>query len=359
MKRISTILCVIVGLSHGVAWGAECNADSGNAHWASLTKTSNAFGNILLEAQGRELTVSEQLQAEKWLKETLASAQQIDQVFGLSGANSASALVESFTFQNTTAGAWIADSEKLFGFGFDEARRRSGLPDELYLDGGSIPVELDTQAYSEQCAAVMACGAEKVNACRVYVDDWVSAVNAYKDAVFNGKSKIIYGLAVAYGNAWDTYFDEARSQTFLDRMVTARFNRDALKSNEFVLPPKYQYFFLHPSVLMEYVDKAADGNQFEAALAVEWFGINSWQSCFGSDFACGASLVSTYSDRAGVDDVGHGLMLHIDNSYSFGATTRDGDVGYFVTVDLLKLFEDKKTEVKAWQDRAQEVLGSQ
>lgn len=133
--------------------------------------------------------------------------------------------------------------------------------------------------------------------------------------------------------------------------------QEELRDDDFANPPKLQYFFLRPWAVMEYVDKADDGSQFKAALSFEWIGINKWDGCF-KNIACGASVVSTYSDRAGVDDFGLGLMFHIDNKYSFGGTVRDGEYGFFVTVDLLKAFYDKSAEAKGWQDKVDQYWPS-
>lgn len=122
--------------------------------------------------------------------------------------------------------------------------------------------------------------------------------------------------------------------------------------HDFQSPPKVQWFALCPAVLIENVSDAADGQQLQESLALEIIGFNYWQeTCF--NLACGASLIVNYSDRAGVEDVGWGAMFHIDNSYSFGITVHDFDdqnVGFFVTADLLKLFQDKKTSFRQYED---------
>ncbi|WP_156168074.1 hypothetical protein [Vibrio coralliirubri] len=361
MKVYKLALVLVMGWSQMVN-GSECQPSSGYEHWNTLNKTSTELGEMLLKAKDRGLTESEQKQVTTWLERLERSAEEVDRTLLLNQENSATHLMTKFQHQTEVTNVW-----PLFGVRFDKARHGSGSPDELYLedtspqDGDVLGFEVDTIANSQRCASEMKCLSPEnnANACRLYLDGWASAVSTYKDPIVQVESKIISGLALAYGKEWDNYFDNARSQTFLDRMVTAGFNRKELTKKEFALPPKLQYFLFHPNALLEYVDDASDGNQFKAALAVEWFGINAWRSCLGANFGCGASIVSTYSDRAGVDDFGHGVMLHINNSYSLGVTTRDGDIGYFVTVDLLKIFEDKKSEAIRWQQTANKLLNNQ
>ena len=68
----------------------------------------------------------------------------------------------------------------------------------------------------------------------------------------------------------------------------------------------------------------------------------------------GIALVTTYSDRATVDSVGHGVMFHIDNDYSVGVTDHGGDTGVFVTIDLLKFIQGKEKRFNAYRSKVKE-----
>lgn len=143
---------------------------------------------------------------------------------------------------------------------------------------------------------------------------------------------------------WSTYIEEARSQTFIDITVTSLLHewKYGKGEHDFQSPPLVQWFALRPNVLIENVSGVVDGDQVKESLALEIIGFNYWkEKCFG--YACGASLIINYTDRKGVEDKGWGLMFHVDNSYSFGVTKHGGETGFFVTVDLLKLFQDKKS----------------
>ena len=156
---------------------------------------------------------------------------------------------------------------------------------------------------------------------------------------------------------WKSFIEESRSQTFVDIAVTSWIYNKVYDNGDdvFKSPPNVQWFSLHLSPIIENVSAAIDGDQFKESLALEVIGFNRWKDgCFG--FACGASFIVNYTDRNGVDDTGWGLMFHVDNSYSFGVTKHGGDTGIFITVDLLKLFQDKKSAFddykKKYMDKA-------
>ncbi len=151
---------------------------------------------------------------------------------------------------------------------------------------------------------------------------------------------------------WTQYIEESRSQTLLDIAFTtfAYEFKYSKQPDVFSSPPRVQWFFMHPSVTIENVSNAIDGDESKEALALEVLGFNYWQdACFG--YACGASLIVNYADRNGIDDRGWGVMFHVENSYSFGVTKHGGETGIFITVDLLKLFQDKKSAFKQYDEK--------
>lgn len=164
--------------------------------------------------------------------------------------------------------------------------------------------------------------------------------------------KLTYDFLTLKDKEWKTYIEEARSQTFVDITVTSwvyewKYGKG---EHDFRSPPKIQWFALRPNVLIENVSAAVDGDQVKESLALEIIGFNYWQdACLG--LACGASLIVNYSDRNGVEDRGWGLMFHVDNSYSFGVTKHSGEIGLFMTVDLLKLFQDTKSSFNNYKEK--------
>ena len=111
-----------------------------------------------------------------------------------------------------------------------------------------------------------------------------------------------------------------------------------------------QWFALHPSVIIENVSEAVDGQELQESLALELIGFNYWKDgCFNT--ACGASLIASYADREGIEGLGWGVMFYADNAYSFGVTKHGNDAGFFINVDLLKLFQDKKKSFQQYKNK--------
>lgn len=144
--------------------------------------------------------------------------------------------------------------------------------------------------------------------------------------------------------AWQRYFEERRSQTILELAINTWSYQDELKKREPIEPPNYQWIVLHPSLVLQQSPDEVDGSQLKEALAVEWFGINFWDL----NVPLGASVVSTYADRAYGKDFTTGLMIHISNDYSIGITHIGGENNLFISVDLLKFFEDKNSNFKKY-----------
>ncbi|MCP4325415.1 MAG: hypothetical protein GY787_26935 [Alteromonadales bacterium] len=178
--------------------------------------------------------------------------------------------------------------------------------------------------------------------CRDVIENYASVANLPTEPIKTIQSGNALKQLKLYSKQWQRYYTDARSQTFIDIALNSYLNRKDYRKGEPVSPPSEQLFALHPSVVFQYVDGAEDGEQFKEALVIEWVGYNNWDA----PLPLGVSLVSLYSDRVTVDDVGHGLMFHIDNNYSIGVTKHDDETGIFITVDLLKLFEEKQSNYK-------------
>ena len=144
---------------------------------------------------------------------------------------------------------------------------------------------------------------------------------------------------------WNVFFYDSKSMypwdiTFTDLVykVFAKENRSTY-TDGFRNPPEWQFFILHPSAAFEYVDAAEDGEQLKPAVYAELIGANRWEKGFLG--LTGLSAIISYSDRKDVSDVGWGGLLTFDNVYSLGVTTRSGDIGVFVSLDLANLFREK------------------
>lgn len=207
---------------------------------------------------------------------------------------------------------------------------RSGLPNGAFDDAVNAKCET-LPDYKVDCFTVLV--------------DLKQAVNAYKIPMVLAQTDEALKKLKFYSSEWEQYFTKARSQTPWELALNSVWYKDEITSPAFVLPPQYQVIMLHPNILLEYIGAADEGNQLKEALAVEWVGINFWNI----KLPLGVSLMSTYSDRAGVSDVGHGVLFHIYNHYSLGITNNDGETGVSVSIDLFKLFESNKERIEKYE----------
>jgi hypothetical protein len=117
-------------------------------------------------------------------------------------------------------------------------------------------------------------------------------------------------------------------------------------------PPTSQLIVMHPDIVVEYMPDAKDGDQFKPAFMVELVGINYWEwekdGSMGGPFfglPVGVSFITTFTDREDQTDWGWGGILHINHIFNLGATFRDGDPGYFISLNLATLFNSSKETV--------------
>jgi hypothetical protein len=140
-------------------------------------------------------------------------------------------------------------------------------------------------------------------------------------------------------------------------VLTTAMAQDHLAQSRLVGPMEKQWFALHPSIVIENVSDAADGDELAEALAIEWIGVNWWDADSSPiKYPFGVSLVSVYSDRVDVEEVGHGLMFHFGNSMSIGITDHDGDTGVAVTVDVLSLMARKKQHWESYKTELESII---
>jgi hypothetical protein len=337
-----------------------CKIDHARKHWAEkLEKNALELGLAIKQAPNGVLSSGQvEYVAHPWVESMQTTAEEVDRTMQTTATPENTqwlvTLLLSSYFTDTANNdirkwAWVVKQNGLTNIEYDW-----GEPDELYIT--STAVAYQTQKNAERCANAMNCTSTGKDSCRLYLQGWTNAANRYINVVVEQTAENIAAQSVKYGKQWQRFFDESRSQTFIERLATAHFYADSLKDTQFSLPPQKQVVLIHPSVLLEYVDAANDGDQFKAALAIEWFGINYWDRCFNSfNIGCGASIMSSYTDRAGINDHGLGIMIHIDNSYSLGTTYRDGDYSFLLSVDLLKAFSDKKSQTDKWLQTVSEV----
>lgn len=178
--------------------------------------------------------------------------------------------------------------------------------------------------------------------CDVLLSDFKGAFNAYRtgyNKAYNNRAKLS-----SIGKRWDEFLEASKSQTFLEVWLTTVLHGTHFKKDHIVGPPGSQVIALHPHLIYDSFSKAPDGSNMEFGMALEVIGINFWDW----DVPFGVSYTQTFVDRVGVSDVGHGVMVHINNHYSFGVSQHGQDNSYYVTIDLLKAFEDKKDKYEQY-----------
>lgn len=162
---------------------------------------------------------------------------------------------------------------------------------------------------------------------------------------------------------WNGYLYDSKPMLPFDLALTDLFERQWSKSDQypegFREPPVRQWFFLHPSVAMEYVSAAEDGQQLKPILIVELIGVNYWDNRRRPinvpvlRMFSGASLIVSYADRAGLKDTGVGALFTFDNVYSIGVTRYDSETGVSISLDLANLYREKyKPKYEAWKRSA-------
>ncbi|MEX0738977.1 MAG: hypothetical protein WD071_06525 [Pseudohongiella sp.] len=169
---------------------------------------------------------------------------------------------------------------------------------------------------------------------------------------------------------WDLYTNDARVQYPWEMLLNGHLYQRDLRQLERETgqdvaladrkPPDSQVILLHPGIGMEYVDEASDGSRFEPAVVMEWIGFNRWEyRGAGTDVRMarplGVSLITTFSDRDGSKNVGHGLALHWKNNMTTGLSWRSGgEVGVFISIGLAERFSTEQgrlDKIKSWFGR--------
>ena len=188
-----------------------------------------------------------------------------------------------------------------------------------------------------QCAALM-----PGKSCADLFRDLAEAFNSYRKPYDQHVAKSNDYLLDKLSQDWDRFLEVSKSQTALEVFLTSWFQDSHFEKNHLVGPPDYQIIALHPQVIYESLGEAPDGERLEAGIALEWFGINWWDT----RVPFGISLTRVYVDRPSGKPYGTGMMLHFNNQYSIGFADHDGDNSVFVTIDLLKFLEDKKSNME-------------
>lgn len=147
---------------------------------------------------------------------------------------------------------------------------------------------------------------------------------------------------------WNTFYEESKSQMFWEMIANGILFQRKNEAYKFSEPPSWQLVLMHPSVVVENVADAIDGDQFKEAIMIEAIGADWWQQDKWY-LPSGGSLIATYSDRLDVDDWGYGVALNFRSKFTIGVSEHGDDRGVFMTIDLMKLIQDKKKTIESYR----------
>lgn len=207
-----------------------------------------------------------------------------------------------------------------------------------------------TVADTEACAALAGSSGGAADRCEAVVQEYVD-LYAYAQKTFAAFSEYAFARNIrTLRGEWDAYFESARGMTTLELALNSYLHRKD-ETTKFAGPPRRQWVLLHPEIVIEQVRGAADGEETDEALALELVGLNYWDQRGAPWYRpSGGSVTLLYSDKASTDDLGIGFQLYFRSAYSIGYSNRGGEDGVFVSVDLLKLFRDRRNELSAFLD---------
>jgi hypothetical protein len=186
----------------------------------------------------------------------------------------------------------------------------------------------------------------------------ISAMNEFEEAYNFAQStyaqpiamKVLKHLTIL-GKKWDRYFEESKSQTLLEMVINGQRFQQENREHEFKDPPDWQVVFFHPNIVIENVEDAIDGDQISEAIMVEVLGADWWSQDIWF-LPSGFSAVALYSDRSEISDWSYGVNINFDSKFMLGFTHHEGDEnGVFISIDLLKIIQDKKSMLKEYRDK--------
>jgi hypothetical protein len=213
------------------------------------------------------------------------------------------------------------------------------------LNSDNLPPPLQGQDFvitlrpNADCKAINYSGTTNLfSSCKKVADELEKALELVHNFRVSDQLKKVGTHVAGIEKGWQSFMDDARFQTTLDVWFTTLWYSDKWKSADLQGPPPVQYFVLHPTLIYSYMPDASRGEELKPVPAVEWFGMNWWQT----KVPLGFSITSVYNDRPDGNAFLHGLTVHVDNAYSFGMVGTGDERTFFVNLDLMDWFTDKK-----------------
>jgi hypothetical protein len=183
--------------------------------------------------------------------------------------------------------------------------------------------------------------------CGAVLDEFTGYYN-YAHTTFASEGAIAFAQTVSgLSKEWSEYLNSTRAFTPLELLVNSMLYKRS-ETEQFSAPPDVQWIALHPNLVVENVEDAIDGENTKEALMIEIAGANWWRQTKWY-VPTGGSIVMVYSDRPEVADWGYGFAVHFRSVYSIGYTRHDGEDGFLISFDLLKLVEDRKKVLESFR----------
>jgi len=213
--------------------------------------------------------------------------------------------------------------------------------------GMTLLDELEVAGQIYRPASIDQCNAKTANqGCGPILDEFVQYYSyAHNSFASRGAEAFARGVS-GLSSQWNTFLNSSRSMTPLELLINSALFKHS-ETLQFSSPPRVQYIVLHPSVVIENVRAAVGGEKMKEAIMVEVVGVDWWQQDRWY-VPTGGSVISLYSDRPGVPEVGYGIAVNFRSVYSIGVTRHGGNGGVFVSFDLFKLLQDKKKVIDSY-----------
>jgi hypothetical protein len=187
--------------------------------------------------------------------------------------------------------------------------------------------------------------------CINFWDDFKSVYDAGHKILSVPLAQGVLTHIVGLEKKWNHYFQESRSQYPWEMIINGyAFKRNKV-AEQFMSPPKGDWIFMHPSAVIEDVKNAQDGDNTKSTVLIEvlgynWWDRNNWYQPSG--FSVGYIYANRPDIPARVDgteikDWGLAGSIHMNNSFTFGVSRHGDHNGIFVSIDLWKYFQSKKT----------------
>ncbi len=181
--------------------------------------------------------------------------------------------------------------------------------------------------------------------CDVVMRDLENAVSLYNYFAVEYVSERVQKSIGTSLKEWEAYRKTAPVIGFFSRIITTKYHSEHFydfKNNPYPGPPPSQIRAIELSFVVEHLPSAEDSDETEIGVALEWLGFNDWDN---EVIPWGMGITSVYVDRKDSKSLGHGLMLHLDNSYSIGVVRRGDDNTVFFNIDFAKWFGENKQKL--------------